>query len=424
MINELSDKQKYSLTNSDARINIWTGAVRSGKSFSALLRFIEFCLSDIQGDMVLIGKTSEALKRNVISEIQRLLGKSARYSSGKGELLIYNRTVHVIGANDDRAEGKIRGSTFAGALVDEGTLIPEIFFKMLLSRLSVEGAKLFTTTNPDSPFHWLKKDFIDRKEELDCKVFPFELEDNPSLGRAYKDNLRKEYQGLYYDRFILGLWVVAQGAVYSLFDKEQHVINFPPAQADKYIVGVDYGTTNPTAFTLIGYNANVYPNMWIEKEYCWDSRKELRQKTDCEYAQDLTAFIRNLNIETIYIDPSAASFIQECRQQGMNKIQPANNSVLDGIRFVTSLLDNGTLKICSSCLNTIREFQSYVWDDKATLKGEDKPMKTNDHNLDSLRYACMHFFNGTGSMTPQDLNTRYRKALGLDDSMPAFFRSY
>lgn len=393
MIQDLSTKQKQALKTSDARINIWSGAVRSGKSYSSLLRFIEFCLSDINGDFAIIGKTEDAIKRNIISEMQRLLGDSVQYFSGKREIRLYNRLIHVIGANDERSEGKIRGATLSGALVDEATLIPENFFKMLLSRLSIDGAKLFTTTNPDSPYHWLKRDYIDRSGELDCKVFNFLIDDNPSLSNSYKDALKKEYTGLYYDRFIDGKWVVAEGSVYSLFDRSRHVISEPPARGEKYIVGVDYGTTNPTAFALVGYSQYVYPNMWLEKEYYWDSRREQRQKTDVEYAQDLKHFCEAYNVDTIYIDPSAASFIRECNYQGIWNIDKANNNVLDGIRHVTSLLDNGTFKVCSYCDNTIREMQSYVWDDKASLRGIDKPKKDNDHILDGLRYALMHWYD-------------------------------
>jgi len=410
MIKELSPKQKESLTTSHKRLNFWTGSVRSGKSFSALLRFIEFCLSDIKGDFCIIGKTEDAIKRNIIAELHRLLGKSIRYSSGKREAMIYNRKIHVIGANDDRAEGKIRGSTFAGALVDEVTLIPEIFFKMLLSRLSVEGAQLFATTNPDSPHHWLKRDYIDRRNQLDCIVYNFELEDNPSLAKSYKDNLKKEYQGLYYDRFILGLWVVAEGAVYDFFDKLRHTIKEPPGYGDKYIVGVDYGTTNPAAFVMIGQANHTYPNMWLEKEYYWDSKKELRQKTDSEYAKDLIDFCRGKNIDTIYIDPSAASFIRECNYQGLYNITPADNMVLNGIRHVTNLFVNGTFKICKDCTATIKEMESYVWDDKATLRGIDKPSKTNDHCLDALRYGLMHWYEYPDSPNkPYNINELNRR---------------
>lgn len=424
MLSDLSPKQRYSLANSDARLNIWEGAVRSGKSFSALLRFIEFAMSDIVGDFVIIGKTEDALKRNVISELSRLLGAELRYMSGKRELYIFNRKCHVIGANDDRSEGKIRGSTFAAALVDEATTIPENFFKMLLSRLSVDGAKLFGTTNPDSPFHWLKKEYIDRADELDLKRFRFTIDDNPSLAETYKNNLKKEYVGLWYKRFIDGLWVLAEGAVYDFFDSDLHCVTQLQQRADYYLVGVDYGTTNPCSFLMCGCNHTRYPRLTIEKEYYWNSKEELRQKTDSEYCDDLINFCGDYHVKHILIDRTAASFIAECRKRGLNNIVEANNDVLDGIRFVSQLLMHGTLKIYIQCQNLIREMETYVWDESAALRGVEKPKKVNDHAVDALRYLSMFFFySGFDAMTPKQLSILYQQSVGLSDAnLPPIFQ--
>jgi len=379
-LGNLSDKQRIALRDSTARLNFWTGSVRSGKSFSALIRFMQLCTDKtIEGDFVIIGKTEGALKRNVISEMQNLVGDDCKYSIGNREIMLYNRKIHVIGANDDRAEGKIRGSSFGGALVDEVTLIPENFFTMLLSRLSKKGAKLLSTTNPENPKHWFKVNYIDRAEELNAKVFEFYLDDNPSLEEDYKESLKKEFTGLYYDRFILGKWVLAEGTVYDFFDENLHCIPKPPAQGNFYTVGVDYGTTNPTSFIMIGYNPLVYPNCWIEKEYYYSSRTTMRQKTDSEYAKDLIEFVNGFYVKSINIDPSAASFKYECFSIGIRNIVDADNSVLDGIRLVADYIQNGTLKVCNSCTNSIHEFQSYTWDDKAAQRGVEKPNKDNDH---------------------------------------------
>jgi len=352
------------------------------------------------------------------------LGADLRYFSGKRELFLWNRKVHVIGANDDRAESKIRGSTFSGALVDEATTIPENFFKMLLSRLSIEGSKLFATTNPDSPFHWLKLEYLDRENELDLKRFKFILSDNPSLTEDYKNNLKKEYRGLWYRRFIDGEWVLAEGSVYDFFDKDIHCIDFPPAIAQYYIVGVDYGTTNPCAFGMTGCHTGKWPNLWIEKEYYWDSKVHQRQKTDAEYAQDLINFCNGYNVRSIMIDPSAASFIAECHKQGIRNIMDANNDVLDGIRYVSQLLTQGTLKICRQCKYLLQEIETYVWDDKAALRGEEKPKKVNDHTLDAVRYSSMYWYErGFSDTTPEELQNRYYKAKGLQNDLPSFFRT-
>jgi PBSX family phage terminase large subunit len=411
---ELSPKQIKSYNEADARINIWAGAVRSGKSFSALLKFINFIDNGPPGDMVIVGRTTDALKRNVIGPMIDLLGVDVKYKSGLREIKMWNRVIHVVGANDERAEGKIRGSTFAGALIDEITLLPESFFKMLLSRLSVPGAKLFGTTNPDSPFHWLKRDFLDN-EKVNRKLFNFNLYDNPSLTPEYIKSITSEYSGLWYQRFIEGKWVLAEGSVFDMFDKDQHVITFPPGVAEYYLVGIDYGTANPTAFSLIGFSSRTFPNCWLEKEYYWDSRKEQKQKTDAEYARDLKTFISGYNVKQIYMDPSAASLQAELRHHDISAIE-ANNDVLEGIRYHATMLQQGGFKICGRCINTIKEYGSYRWDPQAQNRGEDKPIKEHDHMLDSIRYVLMsHFYHKSGkSLSIEDLQLLKNEAWGID----------
>lgn len=388
-IGDLSEKQRISIRDSHKRLNFWIGSVRSGKSFSALIRFMQHCISDVEGDFVIIGKTEGAIKRNIISELYNLAGDSCRYSPGNREIILYNRKIHVIGANDNRAEGKIRGASFGGALVDEASLIPENFFSMLLSRLSKKGAKLFSTTNPGSPFLWLKTDYLDRAKEIDASVFNFYLDDNPSLEESYKESLKKEYQGLWYSRFIEGKWVIAEGAVFQDFDTSVHCIKDPPAAGTFYVVGIDYGTRNACAFVLMGYNRGAYPNMWVEKEYYFDSRVAQKQKTDSEYARDLAEFVNGYNVKAIAIDPSASSFKLECYRSGISNIIDANNDVLPGIRTVATMLNEGTVKICENCVNLIKEMQVYAWDEKAALNGVEKPKKISDHAVDGFRYSCM-----------------------------------
>jgi len=409
----LSNKQIEAYQESDARINIFEGPVRAGKSFSALLRWIEFCRSGPEGPLVICGRTDKTIKRNIILPLQNLVGSAVRYSIGKGEVQMYNRTMYVVGANDERAAAKIQGSEFAGALIDELALMPESFFRMLLSRLSLKGAKLFGSTNPDSPYHWLKTDFINRQHELDCKVFSYSIDDNPSLDEDYKKELKKEYRGLWYKRFIEGLWVVAEGAVYDFFDEKDHVIDHPPGPATSYQVGVDYGTQNPCVFLLFGYNSSYYPNIWLEKEYYYDAKAMMRQKSDYEYVQDFVKFLDGVTPEAIYIDPSAASLKVEMRRNGIYNIRDAQNDVLPGIRYQGQLLSNGTYKICSTCVNTIKEYSNYLWDEKAALLGIEKPIKKFDHCKDSERYVLFsHYFNKSNNiMTETDadmLEKKYR----------------
>lgn len=401
---ELSKKQQDSFLDSTARINIFEGPVRAGKSFVSLLRWLDFCANGPPGPLVICGRTDKTIKRNIISPLQDLVGSAVVYKQGKGEVQLYDRTMYVVGANDDRAEAKIRGSEFAGALADEATLLPENFFKMLLSRLSVRGAQLFASTNPDSPYHWLKRDFIDREKDLDLKTFSFNIRDNPSLSEKYINDLSNEYQGLWHKRYIEGKWVLAEGAVYDFFDEKIHVIPYPNSTASYYIVGVDYGTTNPCAFVLIGYNAGSYPNMWLEKEYYYNSKETMRQKSDYEYVKDFIEFVDGYHVKQIYIDPSAASLRQEMLRNGVRGLADAVNDVLPGIRFQGQLLTNGTYKICSNCTESIKEYSNYLWDPKASERGLDEPIKKFDHSLDAQRYALYtHFFNQkTNRMTESD----------------------
>lgn len=385
----LSDKQKYALINSHSRLNFLIGSVRSGKTFVSLVRWLEFIQECPQGNLAIIGRTSSTIKRNIIDEICNMIGADAHYYIGKSELTLWGKRIYLIAGNDERAEGKLRGLSLVGAYCDEMSLLPESFFTMLLSRLSTPGAMLFGTTNPDSPYHWLKVNYIDRKDELDMKTFEFYLEDNPSLTDDFKTNLKAEYRGLWSRRYIDGEWCLAEGTIYDFFDTKLHCIDFPPGQGREYYVGVDYGTTNPCAFVLVAYNNMHYPNYWIEKEYYYDSSKHNRQKTDSEYAEDLKKFIGDYNVKQIYIDPSAASFKLECQRNGIRNILDAENEVLDGIRFVASMFNNGSLKICKSCVNLIHEMSSYVWDSKSKDVGVDKPLKQNDHIADAMRY-CLY----------------------------------
>jgi PBSX family phage terminase large subunit len=341
------------------------------------------------------------------------------------EMKIGNRTIYIVGANDERASAKIQGSTLLGALVDEASILPQSVWQMLMSRLSLPGSRLYATSNPDSPYHWLKTDWIDRSEELGAKVWHFGFDDNPSLTPDFKAQLAREYVGLWYQRYIEGKWVLAEGTIYDFFDPKEHVIKMPPGAADYYVVGVDYGTINPCVFTLIAYSNRTQPNMWIEDEWYWDSSKRLIQKTDAEYAEDLKKFIAGKNVKAIYIDPAAASLKAECNRIGVHQMYDANNDVLNGIRYVSTLIKMGTLRVCSCCQNHIKEFGSYVWDNNAARRGEDKPKKEHDHAMDAARYGIFtHFFNRVNPAISREEFTRVRDEFyyGADQNMPPMFR--
>ncbi len=418
-----SPKQKQSIRESNARINVWEGAVRSGKTFASLWRFLDEIARGPHGDYVIICRTYDSFKRNLLVLLYTFIGvKDVDYSKGNRELNIYGKTIHIVGADDERAEAKIRGPTFYGAYVDEATIIPESVFMMLISRCAMGQAKIFATTNPDSPYHWFKTNFLENNPEV--KSWQFNLDDNPQLPQVDKDYLTSQYHGIWHKRYIEGLWVQAEGAVYDSFDLNIHILKNLPDTVEQYIVGVDYGTTNPCSFVLIGIDRRKFPNIWVVKEYYFDSKVHQRQKTDSEYAEDLRRFVYQLPVSAIYLDPSAVSFRIELRKMGIENIYEAKNDVLDGIRFVNDLLSNGTLKIGCECKNLIKEIQSYAWDTKSGQRGIEKPLKQNDHAVDALRYACYtHLFGKDSDKNSKpDFDRLYRETRQGGSELPAFFR--
>lgn len=409
---QLSPAQLRSFRDSTARFNLWHGPVRSGKTVVSVLRWIDYILNDSpDGDLYMFGKTLYALRRNVVNQMQELIGPDMCY--GDQIIKLWGRRIFTMGANDAQAEGKIRGSTSAGNYYDEWTLLPEDFFTMSLSRMSIRDSKGFATTNPDSPAHWSKRKYIDRAEELNYRTFSWPLQDAPFLDPEFVKALEREYTGLFYRRFIKGEWVMAEGAIYDGFDEGIHVLDeLPYDRPDYYIVGVDYGTGNPTVFVLMGVklNASGIPTVVTEREYYYDSTAEMRQKTDVEYAEDLKAFVAQIkgpvipgdrrkapDVMSIYVDPSAASFKLQCARMGL-PIRDADNSVLDGIRFQATMIANGQYFVHRRCTHTIGEYSGYVWDAKKQLLGIDAPVKRGDHAKDAERYALYTHFGGNRGM--------------------------
>ena len=392
-INKLSEKQKKSMALSKNRINLWQGAVRSGKTIASILRWLVYIEYGPEGELLMIGKTHRTLKRNILDVIQQLVSdEDYKYNRGLGEVEILGRKIYIAGANDARAEDKIRGMTLAGAYGDEVTIWPEGFFNMLLSRLSVKDAKVFLTTNPEGPYHWLKQDYIDREDELDIANFSFNLEDNPGLDKKYIQNLKKEYSGVWYQRYILGKWVLAEGIIYDMVNDDNYISVNDLPEMKKYWIAADYGIANPTAFGLIGLGVD--NKLYLIDEY-WHSGREGTEKTDSKYADELENFIAKNAVKPdwIFIDPSAKSFITELYYRrndnpAFYNIAKANNNVIDGIRRVGNLFGQNKLMIVEeNCPKTKEELNSYVWDSKAQQRGEDKPLKENDHIMDLIRYT-------------------------------------
>lgn len=383
---EYSDKQlallKLWQRGGLCRINILEGSVRSGKTWISLVLWA-FWVSTMPQDCayLMVAKTLTSLRRNCLDLLTSLVGvENFTYSLSKKEARLFGRLVYLEGVNDARAESKIRGMTLQGVLCDELTLFTEDFFTMLLSRLSVKGAKLFGTTNPDSPAHWLMEKYIVRKDDLDMLVMRFFIEDNKSLDPDYVAQLKREYTGVFYRRYILGEWCLAEGRVYD-FDDAKHITNQLPDAGDYYI-SCDYGTLNPFSAGLWCVSGGRAVRV---REFYYDGRKKGRQLTDEEYYAALEDLAGDFSIEQVVIDPSAASFIATMRRHGRFAVRKAKNDVINGIRLTAQLLQAGKLLIHTSCADCIREFKLYTWDEKAS---EDRPIKENDHAMDDLRYFC------------------------------------
>lgn len=389
-LSSLSAKQARSIARATARLNIWHGSVRSGKTLASLIVWAhEVARHDGHGDLLMVGKTERTLRRNIIGPLTDLLGTDAvSVKVGAGEATIFDSLVYLVGANDERAEQKIRGGTFARIYGDELTLWPESFFRMALTRMSPPGARLIGTTNPDSPLHWLKREFIDREAELDLRAFHFELADNPGLPADYLAALEVEFTGLWRKRFVQGLWVMAEGAIWDAFDTERHVVASVPAglEFSRYFVGVDYGTANPFVALLVGID--VHGKLWVLDEWRHDSRRDGFQRTDAQYSAALGEWIKDRGVtpDAFYVDPSAASFILQLRHDHEWNVVEADNSVDDGLRHVSSVIAADNLLIVG-CPDLCNEIVSYSWDPKAQEKGKDEPIKQADHGPDALRYG-------------------------------------
>ncbi|MEU5302230.1 PBSX family phage terminase large subunit [Streptomyces noursei] len=388
----LSGKQLDSIRQATARINIWHGSVRSGKTIASLVCFLlAIRRAPASGLIVICGRSLQTIERNIIEPLQdpALFGdvtEQVRHTRGATTAVILGRVVHLIGASDARAEGRLRGLTAALAYVDEITLLPEPFFVQLLARLSVPGARLLGSTNPDSPRHWLRTNYLDREGELDLASWHFQLADNPSLSPAYVSALSAEYTGLWRRRMIDGAWVVAEGAIYDMYDEARHVVDeLPPMH--RHWVGIDYGMSNPFAALLLGLGDD--GRLYVVSEWRHDSRAAHRQMTDAQYSAAVRAWLDEQEIvpEWTFIDPSAASFMAQMWSDGHPGVARAHNAVLDGIRSTANALDSGLLRIHRSCAGLLDELPSYVWSDEAAARGEDKPVKQNDHSADALRYV-------------------------------------
>lgn len=392
-----SDKQrkilKFPYSKYDALI--CDGAVRSGKTSVMGLSLFLWAMSNFNDcAFAFCGKSVGAVERNIVVPLL-----SVRYLKQNFDLR-YNRGDHIIiarrgnrenrfylfGGKDESSYTLIQGITLAGVMLDEVALMPRSFVEQALARCSVEGAKLWFNCNPEGPQHWFRQEWILKADEHNALHLHFTMDDNPSLSEETRKRYRSMYSGVFYERYILGRWVMSEGLIYDMFSETENIYRPDERPVDMVWSSVrtitcDYGTTNPTVFLDI-YDRD--GTIRVDREYRWDSKKEHRQKTDKEYADDLLNFIGK-DWCSVIVDPSAASFIAELRSRGIYVIQ-ADNEVLDGIRKTATLIKRRKIRICSECVGTVDEMGTYLWDEKASKHGEEKPVKERDHAPDALRY--------------------------------------
>ena len=375
---------------------ICDGSIRSGKTVSEGISFFIWAFTNFEEqNFALCGKTINSFRRNVWNWSKQVLtmrGYNISESRDENKIIItYKDKVnyfYVFGGRDERSQDLIQGITLAGVLFDEVALMPESFVNQATGRCSVTGSKFWFNCNPDNPSHWFKKNWIDKAQLKKLLYLHFTMDDNLSLSEDIKERYKSLYVGVFFKRFILGLWVVAEGAIYDMFSEEENLYDKLPQDLAKYpdfVVAIDYGTTNPLAALLCIDNDT---NLFIEHEYYFNSRVEGYQKTDEQYLIDLDKWLINKfgynPYPQLIVDPSAASFIVAARNKGY-RVKEADNDVLDGIREVATLMARRTLKINKSCKNLIREILGYVWDDNSKVEKE-KPLKMNDHAVDAMRY--------------------------------------
>ncbi|GED34021.1 PBSX family phage terminase large subunit [Brevibacillus centrosporus] len=376
----------------DARINILEGSVRSGKTVGMIPKWINYIKHGPKGLLVITGISKETIYDNVLQDLFDTVGTdSYKYNHQTGLIQMFGRKIKVIGAKDEGSEKYLRGKTLAGAYCDELTLMPEKFFKQLLNRLSVKGAKLYGTTNPDHPYHYLYTEYITDEKKLKSgmiKVYHFELDDNPNLDEEYKTFIRSAYTGFWYLRMIEGKWVVAQGAIYDMWDKDLNTFDDSDlipgfkSLAQRYIA-IDVGTQNAMVYLDCWDDGDT---VWILDEYYYDGRATGRQKENAEYADDLEKFIGDDYPMSVIVDPSAASFKTTMRRRGL-RIKDADNEVLEGIRMMSTMIAKRKLRVHrEKCPNFLKEIAGYVWDEKAVLRGVEQPLKHADHCMDACRY--------------------------------------
>lgn len=384
----ISKKQKRILAfpYSSYDVLICDGAVRSGKTSIMTVAFIDWAMDNFSNHRLgICGKTVGSATENIIKPYMSMGYAKSKYQLKwrRADKILEVTSGHttnvfeVFGGKDESSYMLIQGRTLAGVLLDEVVLMPQSFVNQALARCSVSGAKIWFSCNPGSPQHWFYTDWIKQRKERNALYLHFSMQDNPGLDEKTLARYESMYSGVFYDRYIKGLWVLAEGRVYPMFD---NVVKEDERHYTTYYVSMDYGIQNPTVMLLWGFCDGVW---YAVKEYYHSGRETNQQKTDEEYYRELEKLCDGLEIKRIIIDPSASSFVALCNQKKMFKVWKAHNDVIEGIQHTAQCLAEKKIMFNECCKRTIAEFGLYVWDETAV---EDKPIKENDHGMDCVRY--------------------------------------
>jgi len=376
------------------------GAIRSGKTLSMAISYVLWAMTNFEGhNFGMCGKTIGSFRRNVVIWLKiALKGRGYQIKDNRSENVLYISTgsttnaFYIFGGKDERSQDLVQGITLAGAFFDEVALMPKSFVEQATGRCSVEGSKYWFNCNPRGPMHWFKLEWIDKASDKNIIYLHFDMEDNLSLSERIKKRYRKMYAGVFFKRYILGLWVAAEGAIYGMFDPNRMIVDWLP-EMRRYWIGIDYGHSNATVFLLIG--EGIDNNQYAIDEYYHSGRETENAKSPVRYAKDFAIWAKNTlgkdahKLVRIYIDPSALGFKEQLKEEGIRGIRDADNAVYEGIMLTESIVDSGIFYAHRRCKNLIREIPNYTWDTKAQAQGKDKPVKDADHALDAWRYVIM-----------------------------------
>lgn len=376
---------------------ICDGSIRAGKTSVMSVAFIIWAMLNFNNENFgICSKTIRTAERNIIRPLIAMSFIKKRYSIKykQGELLEISdgnktNTFYIFGGKDASSYQLIQGITLAGVLLDEVALMPRSFVEQAIARCSVTGSKLWFNCNPEGQLHWFNQEWILDAENKNALHLHFTMDDNPSLDPKIRERYENMYTGIFYDRYIKGLWVSAEGVIYAdMFEYDRNVLTVEEIQNLRFepgcVISCDYGIQNATVYLKWKKVAGERKYICVDEWY-YSGRESKRQKTVSRLVKDLKEFTEGEKVKYVIIDPSAEALEIELQQQGFKTVN-AKNEVINGIANTGKLLEDGYILFSEKCKHTLDEFELYVWDEKAANSGEDIPVKENDHCMDAMRY--------------------------------------